>query len=192
MTSSRVTITKDTVSEVVKGITDLVGKQVLIGIPDSTTSRDEEVGQEITNATLGYIHENGSPAANIPARRHLVPGVEKVEEKAVAKLKQAAQATMRGDAQKADQLLNDAGIIGMGGVKSEINWEGDFEPLKPATIRNRHRSRGTKSMRDNERQYLALVAGGMLPADAQSAAGIRPLVNSAQYRNSITYVVRKK
>jgi hypothetical protein len=187
----RVTVTKDSVTEVVRAITELVGKQVLIGIPDSTTSRDDEVSQEMTNATLGFIHENGSPAANIPARPFLVPGVEKVLEPATDRLKGAAQATLRGDTKKADQLLNDAGIIGMGGARSEIRY-GDFEPLKPSTIRNRFRSRGAKSRRENEEVYLYLIRMGVHPAAAQSEAGIRPLINTAQLANSITFVVRQK
>lgn len=189
--TSRVTVTKDTVSDVIRGITELVGKQVFVGIPDSTTNRADEVSQDVTNATLGYIHENGSPAANIPPRPFLVPGVEKVLDKATDRMKAAAQATMRGDPQKADQLLNDAGIIAMGGARSEIHY-GDFEPLKPATIRNRHRVRGTKSMRENEEVYLYLVRMGVHPAAAQSEAGIRPLINTAQLAHALTYAIREK
>jgi len=191
MSNIRITVTKDTVSQVVASINDLVRKQVLIGIPDSTTSREQEVAGEMTNATLGYIHEHGSPAANIPARPFLVPGVQKVEDKAVESLKKAAQATLRGDTRKADQHLQTAGIIGMGGAKGEISW-GDFEPLKPSTVRDRRKSRGTQSMRDSERIYLSMIERGVSPEEAQSVAGIRPLINTGQLRNALTYVVRKK
>jgi len=185
----RLVVIKDDVPAVVAAINELIQKEVLIGIPDSTANRDEEEDGAMNNATLGYIHENGSPKANIPARPFLVPGVEKSEEPAVARLKNAAKATLSGDVHKADKYLNDAGIIAMNGARREIQY-GDFEPLKPSTIRNRHRQRGTK-MRDNERQYLELVSQGMAPADAQAAAGIRPLINTAQLRNAITYVIRK-
>ena len=191
MNVKRVAITKDSVSKVFASINELVGKQVLIGIPDKTTSREQEIEGAMTNATLGYIHEHGSPKANIPARPFLVPGVQEQEEKALSFMVKAAQATMRGDPKKADAQLNNAGIVAMNGARRKINY-GDFEPLKPSTIRNRHRSRNTKSMRQSERKYLELVAGGMSPAEAQSAAGIRPLINTAQLRNAITYVLRKR
>ena len=76
--ASRVTITKDKVNAVVGSITKLVGKQVLVGIPEANGSRqDPEESAPVTNAALGYIHEFGSPRANIPARPFLIPGVRK-------------------------------------------------------------------------------------------------------------------
>jgi hypothetical protein len=185
----RLVIIKDDVPAVVAAINELVGKEVLVGIPDSSTDRDQEEAQPITNATLGYIHENGAPEANIPARPFLIPGVEKAEEPTLERLKKAAQVTMRGDTKSADKYLNDAGIIASNSVKRTF-WENNWEPLKPSTIANRHRQRGTK-MRDAERQYLGLIGEGMSPADAQAAAGIQPLVDTAQLRNAITYVIRK-
>jgi hypothetical protein len=187
----RVTITKDSVSKVVKSITELVGKQVLVGFPDSTTDRDEEVGQQMTNATLGYIHEHGSPAANIPARPLLVPGVQAEIKTELLYLRKAADAALIGDTGKVDAALTSAGIVGEMGAKNALN-NGDFEPLKPATIRARRYGRGTQSMRASEQYYLELVAKGMAPADAQSEAGIRPLINTGQLRSAITHVVRNK
>jgi hypothetical protein len=136
--SSRVVIIKDDVPTVVAAINELVGKEVLVGIPDSSTDRDQEEAQPITNATLGYIHENGAPEANIPARPFLIPGVEKAEEPALERLKKAAQVTMRGDSKSADKYLNDAGIIASNSVKKTF-WDNNWQPLQPATIANRHR-----------------------------------------------------
>jgi hypothetical protein len=187
---ARVTVIRDSVSKVMTSITGLVGKQVLIGIPESTTERDKADGAP-TNATLGYIHENGSPAANIPARPFLIPGVESVEDEAVDKLKQAAEAALRGDTAQSNQYLQAAGLIGEIGAKDAIQ-DGDFVPLKPETIANRWRDRRTKSMRQDEIHYGELVAGGMSPEGAQNATGIRPLINTGQLRNALTHVVRKK
>lgn len=61
-------------------------KEVLIGIPMSTTERPDG---EITNAELGYIHEYGAPEANIPARPFLIPGVESVKGKALELMKKS-------------------------------------------------------------------------------------------------------
>jgi hypothetical protein len=187
----RVTVTKDSVTQVVKSIYELVGKQVLIGIPDSTSSRDEEEGEPINNATLGYIHEFGAPDANIPARPFLIPGVQKAEDKGVERLAFAAKSALSGDRQKAILFMREAGLIAEMSVKDEISTA-DYEPLKPATIRARRYARGTKSMRASEKKYLELIAGGMSPGDAQSEAGIRPLINKGELRNSITHVLRKK
>jgi hypothetical protein len=185
----RLVVIKDDVPAVVAAINELVGKEVLIGIPDKTTDRQQEEGQAITNATLGYIHETGSPEANIPARPFLIPGVEQAEEPALERLKKAAQVSLRGDTKSADKYLNDAGIIASNSVK-KVFWSNNWEPLKPSTVANRHRQRGTK-MREAERHYLELIGEGMSPADAQATAGIQPLVDTAQLRNAITYIVRK-
>jgi hypothetical protein len=190
MKPKRVTVTKDSVTGVVRSITELVRKQVLIGIPEKTTDRERE-DVPINNATLGYIHENGSPAANIPARPWLVPGVQAAEEPAVAELKKASQATLRGDSKTAEKHLTAAGLIGELSAKDAIE-NGNFVPLKPATVRNRHRSRQTQSMRQSELHYLDLVKSGMSPGEAEDAAGIKPLINTAQMRNAVTHVVRKK
>lgn len=64
-------------------------------------------------------------------------------------------------------------------------------PLKPRTIRDRRKSRGTKTRRPNEDLYLSLIAQGVEPGVAQDQAGIISLINTGQLRNSITYVVKK-
>ena len=194
---ARVTITKDSVSAVVGALNWLTGKQVLIGIPEANTERNgDEPEGPITNAALGYIHEHGSPASNIPARPFLVPGVEKAEEAALVPLKAAAEATLATNRKKAERLLNQAGVIGMNSARTEIN-SNIPPPLSPKTIRSRKYARGTKSMRQAEKRYLELLssgaqAAGMSLSEIQDAAGIVSLVNTGQLRNSITYVVRSK
>lgn len=189
--ASRVSITKDEVSAIVGAITEIARKQVLVGIPDSTTSREQEEGSPITNAALGYIHEFGSPDANIPARPFLIPGVEKAREGATERLKAAAKAALDGDKASVDRHLNAAGTLAANSARNEIQT-GDFVPLKPGTIANRHRARGTASMRKSETDYLEMVKEGESPEAAQESTGIRPLINTGQLRNSLTYVVRKK
>ena len=74
MANDRVRVTRDRVSEVLSAVTKLVGREVLVGIPEDNTERVN--GDEATNAQLGYVHEFGSPAKNIPARPFLIPGTE--------------------------------------------------------------------------------------------------------------------
>ena len=188
-TTKRVTITKDTVSLVFGAIQDLVGRQVLVGIPESNAPRDETEGPN--NAYLAFIHEFGSPAQNIPARAFLIPGVENAKPQALEQLKKAAQAALEYRKDEATQRLNKAGMVGVAAAKDKI-MNGPFVPLSPKTVARRRFSRKTQSMRPAEKQYLKLISQGVSPQDAQDTAGIRPLINTGALRDSLTYVVRKK
>lgn len=174
------TVTKDILADVVRSINNLVKKDVLVGIPDTTTERDD--GEPVNNATLGYIHENGSPAKNIPARPFLVPGVEDAQERIEQRLNKAAKAALGNQRRKSDDELEAAGMIARDSVKSKIN-SGDFAPLSEATLR----ARAAKG-RKGAKAELASRAAGNAP-DNDNA---RPLIDSAQLRNSINYVVRNK
>lgn len=182
-----VTVVKDNVSKVFKSITDLVGKQVLVGIPESKDRRDDG---PIGNAAIGYTMEFGSPANNVPARPFLIPGVEKVERSTLNQLKQAAEAALNGDAEVSDQKLNAAGIIASNSVRTEIS-SNIPPPLAPGTIRGRRHARGTKSRRESEDVYLNLISQGVDASAAQMETGIVSLVNTGQLRASITYVIVK-
>jgi hypothetical protein len=185
---SRVSIVKDKVPLVFKQLSELLGSDVLVGIPESTATR---ASGELNNATIGYLMESGAPGANIPARPFLVPGVRKAAPAALAQLRKAAIAALSVEhAGSPEQYLTAAGLLAVASVKREITT-GDFVPLKPATIRNRLRQRGTLSRRAAEALYAELIRSGESPAAAQAAAGIRPLINTAQLLNSITFVVRK-
>jgi hypothetical protein len=187
-----------TIKDRVKGILDslrgLTKSQVLVGIPEDKSARDGE----ITNAALGYIHEFGAPAANIPARPHLIPGVRKSAPQYLPHLRKAAESALEGDPQKMQHSLMRAGIIASSAVRREITT-GNFVPLSPVTVWHRHIARGTQSMRPSEKRYLDLVygnekkgiPGGMTPAMAQAATGIKPLINTGQLRNAYTYVIRR-
>ena len=63
---SGVKVTRDKVASVIKAVSDLATKDVLVGIPDSAPERKD--GEPISNAQIGYIQETGAPEANIPAR----------------------------------------------------------------------------------------------------------------------------
>ena len=165
MTAS-VRITVDRLGNIVKEINDLTRKDVLIGIPEAETNRQDEDGGSApaTNAALGYIHEHGSPANNIPARPFLIPGVKDAQGAIEKRLKQAADAALKGDKAAVDRQMHSAGIEAQNSVKTKIN-SGDFEPLAPATLAQRK---------------------------ARGRTGTKPLIDTGQLRNSITYVVRGK
>lgn len=186
-----VVITKDKVSGVIGALSELVGKQVLVGIPEQNATRTgEEDDGPITNAAIGYLMEMGSPASNVPARPFLIPGVRKSEADVLPHLRAACVAALDTDRGRSNKELAAAGLVAEMSVKREIS-SNIPPPLKPSTIASRKYARGTASRRGSETQYLGLVKGGMDPGAAQSAAGIASLVNTGQLRNAITSVVRK-
>lgn len=160
-------VTRDIVGDVLKGIHGLEKDQVLVGIPAANADRlvDPDPGKgPINNAAIGYIMENGSPAANIPERPHLVPGVSDARDEIVDRYKAGGKAILDRRVKDPKKVHHAVGLVAENSVKAKIN-EGDFTPLAPATIAARKR-RGRKSE--------------------------KPLVDTAQYRNAITHVVRPK
>ncbi len=127
-------------------------------------SKDERDDGDIGNAAIGYINENGSPAQNIPPRPHLKPGVKSVEQDFMPHLKAAAQKALDGNAQGAVTSLDRAGTVAANGVKRYVTITG-FTPLADATIANRLR---------------------------RGRTGNKPLIDTGEYRRSITHVVRDK
>lgn len=181
-------MTADNFKAIIDAINSLTKKDVLVGIPDSAPERGDG---PMTSAQIGYVMETGSPAHNVPARPFLVPGVSDVQSECADRLGRAADAALDGNQAAAERSMNAAGQIAESSVKKKIG--SNIPPaLSPETIRNRKRSRQTKSMRPEERQYLKSVADGTDPAQAQTEAGIIPLVNTGQLRNSITHVIREK
>ncbi|MGN4066028.1 hypothetical protein ACS0Y7_15595 [Burkholderia gladioli] len=190
-----VKMTQDNLDAVLKSIAALVQQEVLVGVPDSTAGRKDE-GQPISNAEIGYIMETGSPANNVPARPHLVPGVEHALPAVTKQLERGVGAALDGKVEKVDQQLHAAGTLAVSSVQLTIR-NNIPPPLAPSTVANRYRQRGTKSQRKSEKDYAALIdagaqAAGMSLAEIQSAAGIIPLINTGEYLKSITYVVRRR
>ena len=174
------TVTKDILADVVRSLNNLVKKDVLVGIPDTTTERDD--GEPVNNATLGYIHENGSPAKNIPARPFLVPGVADAQERIEQRLGKAAKAALANQRRKSDDELEAADMVARDSVKAKIN-SGDFAPLSEATLR----ARAAKGRKGAKAELASRAAG-----NAPNSDNARPLIDTGQLRNSINYVVRNK
>ena len=142
-----------------KHLESLAGRKVMIGIPASEGQRD---GEPINNATLGYIHEYGSPSQNIPARPFLIPGVKDAMPKARAKLGDAIKDILRGKQEDAQKALHAAGLIASSRVKEKL-VEGPFAPLSASTIRARERRGVTRT---------------------------KPLIDTGDMQRHVTYVVR--
>jgi hypothetical protein len=172
-------ITKDRLNEVIKSIGKLAKMDVLVGIPESENARNDEAPN---NAALGYLHEHGSPANNIPARPFLVPGVAEAKNKFRPRLANAAKMALEGNLKDALKQLDAAGIEAENSAKRKIN-SGDFVPLADATLRARAARGRVGAGAELARRAEGFAAGTQLA---------KPLIDTGQLRNSITHVVREK
>ncbi|TXH81180.1 MAG: hypothetical protein E6Q77_08605 [Rhizobium sp.] len=148
-----------------KSLKALLSKRVLVGVPAQDAARAPEEGESaapLTNAEIGYLMENGVPEKNIPARPHLMPGVEDAKDKIVATFKAGGEKILDGDTGAIDETLNKVGLIAQNAVRTKIT-NGPFQELAEATIENRKR---------------------------RGRTGEKPLIDSGQYRAAITYVIR--
>lgn len=149
------------IDELFKGLAALEKTEVLVGIPDGNTER--KAGDPIGNAALGYIHENGSPAQNIPARPWLVPGILEEEDPICEQLKGAADAALDGDNREALRKLGNAGTLGRDAAKAKIN--SNIQP--------------------------ALAASTLAERKRRGIARTNTLVDTGALRNAINYAIKK-
>ena len=165
MAKPPVTMTLDRVPEVLEAMRLLTNERVYVGVPDKEDGRG---GGPIGNAAIGYINENGSPKQNIPARPHLRVGVERVKDQVAEELGAGARALLTGRADAVRTSYTRAGIIAVNSVRAVITAGAGFAPLADTTIKAR------KTRKRAPRQ------------------GEKPLIDTGQYRNSITHVIRKR
>lgn len=162
-------IVKDNTKVLDEILKALGSHQVLVGIPAESAARE---GSPISNAAIGYVLETGAPERNLPARPFLRPGVASARD-AVAKVarKTLIQAlSLRGSTSESARAIQNGlgqmGLVAANAVRRRIDT-GDFAPLAPSTIyRRQHRANAPRS-------------------------GEKPLVDTGQLRNAVTYVVRK-
>jgi hypothetical protein len=142
---------------------ELENIQVLVGIPEDESARQEG---KITNAALMYIHSNGSPKQGIPARPVIEPALELNKERIGTVIGAAMKAAMAGDTSTMRQQLERAGLAGQNAAKDWFtNPSNNFAPLS-----EERRKQKEKKGSDIE----------------------RPLIDTGDLQNSITYVVREK
>lgn len=141
-----------------------LGKRVVIGIPGDSMHAAEKGEAPISNAVLGYRFEHGDPETNLPARPHLVPGVESIRDQAHARYQAGLKAAFLGDLAAPEKALHAIGILAVNAVQAQIT-EGAFAPLAERTIRGRLR---------------------------RGRTGTKPLLDTGQYRRSFQYVVTSR
>lgn len=159
-------VTKDSTKAILASIRALTKDRVLVGIPAEGATREPDADDphpDINNAEIGYLNEFGEPALNIPARPHLVPGVEKITKRVEELYRAGAKAALDGNASAIDKAHMKVGMVAASSVQETIT-DGGFAPLAKATLAKRK---------------------------AAGRTGEKPLLDTGQYRRAITYVVRK-
>ena len=142
---------------------------VYVGIQDSSNEREEEKN-EVTNAELLYIHSNGSPVRNIPARPVIEPAIKNDAERLHKMMAKSAQYAFDGQEEKAVEELKKAGMRGQNVSRDWFyNDENGWSPDKPSTIQAK------KNKHKNIKNYEP-----------------RTLIDTSQMKNSITYFVKTK
>lgn len=192
---ARVKVTRDNVSDLVDALKSLTKLEVLVGFPDENADRWSDTGKtvrgnavlggadaDITNASLAYIHDNGAPEQNIPARRFMVPGIESAQDVIVQQLISTVHAVLRDPKTIVEQRLHRVGITASVAIKRKIN-EGIAPPLSDMTLRRRA-AKGRKGAATE----LAARALGQ-PAGTGNA---KPLIDTGQMRNAVSYVIRPR
>lgn len=178
------TIKTDKLADVIKNVSALQKKSVYVGVPEATTQREDE---PINNATIAYIQDNGSPAANIPARPFLREGVESGLRGIEKQLRKAADAGL--DGKDTEPALKGAGLLGQNAVRNYMT-SADFVPLSEATLKARARRKKGSGVRINKGAQAELDARAR--GESPSNENARPLIDTGELRRSITYVVRGK
>lgn len=157
-------VTVDRLKNLVDATDALTKQRVMVGVPANKAGRRQTRGQRINNATLAYIHEHGAPAANIPKRAFLRPGVESVQRDLVQIMRKAGDAALNGRPDHVNRWLNAAGLKAQAAVQAKLR-SGPFAPLSPRTLAARR---------------------------ARGVSRTKPLIDTAQLLQSISYVVRRR
>lgn len=166
-------------NDLYKQVQELREIEVFVGIPEENTERNEG---EMNNATLLYIHTKGSPIRNLPARPVIEPALVHPQnaEKIAEDLKAITQAALDGNEAKAKIMAKLAGQDAVNMVKDWFeNSANNWEPNAPATVKAKLRK--IKDKRRRKEAYLAYQVGGSVDT---------VLVDTAQMRNAITFVVK--
>jgi len=149
-----------TIKNLIEGWNFFLKNEVVVGITQESNSAR---GDAPTNAELLYLHDQGSPASNIPPRPVLRPAISQpeVRDRIQTLMRDAAvEAIVNGNKEKCEQNFHKAGMIGRDACKKYITDGGKLAPNAPSTIARKGSS--------------------------------KPLIDTGSMLSSITYAVRKK
>lgn len=156
--------------ELVKGLAFIKSHDVYVGIQQANDVRKESKENKnkvaITNAELLFIHTNGSPINNIPARPVIEPAIKDDNDRLSSMMKKAAQLALSG---KFTEALTQLKLTGMRGQNVSRAWflnsKNGWPPNSPAVQAAKRRKGSTDP---------------------------KPLIDTGELRKSITYFVKGK
>ena len=161
-----VVVEKGNLKKIIKEIKFVKENEVYIGIPQDKFARKKK--EEITNAELLFIHTNGSPVNNIPARPVIEPAIKNDQERISKMMKRAANLAFNGQYGEAIRQLK---LVGMRGQNVSKAWftnpDNGWPENSPLTK--------ARKMKGKPEGYEP-----------------RPLIDTGQLRNAITYFVKTK
>lgn len=181
----KIKATRDDVAKLREALAFLAKREVLVGFPESTAERTLEPDEkgDITNAALGYIHDNGDPDVNIPARPFMREGMQEAIPGVTAGLmKVAKQVVVRRSSVDVEKGLTQIGLKVQFALRRKIN-EGIPPPLSPLTLAKR----AAKGRKGAAKELENRAQG--LPPSTQLA---KPLIDTGQLRNAINFVIRPR
>lgn len=135
---------------------------VYVGVQQKDATRE---GDDVTNAELLFIHTNGSPAQNIPARPVIEPAIHDDRERLGTMMKKAAEYVFDG---KYSEALRQLELVGMRGQKVSRDW---FH---------------------NPKNHWAPNAQSVIAEKIKKGSDDpRPLIDTNELHKSITYFVKR-
>ena len=152
----------DKVGKLIKGINYTKDNYLLIGIPQKKTTRENEA---ITNAELLFIHTNGSPINNVPARPVIEPALEDDMERLTSMLKDFANEAIEGNFEEAQKQLERTGMRAQNVCRNWFTNADNNWPENAPSVRERKIKKGSTEP--------------------------RPLIDTGELRKSSIYVVVK-
>ena len=153
----------DKIGKIAKAMNFMMGNEVYVGISDETTTREK--GEPVTNAELMFIHTNGSPINNIPARPVIEPAIEDDKDRLASMMEGVFLSAEKGDTDGALKKLKLAGMRAQNVCRSWFtNPKNGWAPNSPRTAARKR---------------------------AKGSTDPKPLIDTGELRKSITYFIKR-
>ena len=153
----------DKIGKIAKAMNFMMGNEVYVGISDETTTREK--GEPVTNAELMFIHTNGSPINNIPARPVIEPAIEDDKDRLASMMEGVFLSAEKGDTDGALKKLKLAGMRAQNVCRAWFtNPKNGWAPNSPRTAARKR---------------------------AKGSTDPKPLIDTGELRKSITYFIKR-
>lgn len=189
----------DALKDVLERVKKASGNFVVVGVTSDKSKRkptkrkgsNKQGDENVNNASLAYLHENGSPADHIPPRPFLKQGIAEMKKEIPAMLSNGLRRELDGKKGALNQSMHAVGLRARNAVQAYIRDSSHFAPLSDTTIENRAADRDNSSFHTNKGLYKELRRAGFDRRQAQHIAGYKPLIDTGALIGSINYGIRK-